>query len=558
MVHTSGMRKPFQISIHMGIASAFLLLILLTSTGLSTVLFLQVQRNFREELRKQMQSTVGVGALAIDLAKHQAMQSPADEASPAYRELKATLQAIRDKGIDVNYVYTMRLGRSGQPEFVVDAEEDPEYVSHIGDIYKDPTPELLAALSGQEIQVESDFSADDWGIWLSGFAPLLDDAGTPVAILGIDMSAARILSNEQTVFSSLVFISVMVSLVILAFAYVVSRRITRPLALIEADMIRIQHFEIDGSLKLNSVFREIKSINDVAEDMKQSLRSFKKYVPADLVAQLITEHQQADLGGERRDLTIFFSDIENFTSWSEMLSPEELIEVMARYFEGMTRIIMDNQGTVDKYIGDAIMAFWGAPRQNVNHARLAAKAALECSRFQQTFNDELASAGREGFNTRIGLNSGEVLVGNVGYAQRLNYTALGDHVNLASRLEGLNKFYGTRIILSHYTQDRICDEYLSRKLDCVVVKGRRRYIYVYELLAEGSGTAAEAWMASETNKACGLYFQRQWEAALAGYTRILEVSPQDQPARIMAERCRQYLDKDPGPDWEGVLVLREK
>ena len=286
------------------------------------------------------------------------------------------------------------------------------------------------------------------------------------------------------------------------------------------------------------------------------------------MAELITLHKEATLGGEKRDLTILFSDIEGFTTWAEKLEPERLIQVMAGYFSGMTRIIHTHHGTVDKYIGDAIMAFWGAPAPLADHAGQAAMAALECVRFQHEFNLELIKSGLPPLNTRFGLNTGEVLVGNVGYDERLNYTVMGDHVNLASRLEGLNKLYGTNIIISENTRLRLGESFLTRPVDSVVVKGKTESIALHELLdsvpAQRPVTTADERrisltdLAAATRMAYGLYLQRDWSRAAAAYSQILSDHPKDGPAWLMFERCRKFETQDPGAEWQGAVMLRDK
>jgi adenylate cyclase len=504
---------------------------------------------------------VSTGALLIDGTVHDTLRDPDQEDSTEYLALKAKLQAIKAATPDIRFVYTMRTTADGMVEFVVDAETDPETLSHIGDRYDTPTPELLASLETGTTLTETEFSNAEWGIWLSGFAAVRTPDGRQAGILGIDLSADTITRNETQTLGLMALVASTVSVAVIILGIILARRITTPLRLLEQDMERIENFQIDGTLRIKSLFREITSIASTVEDVKDSLRSFRKYVPADLVAELIATHKQAGLGGERRDLTIFFSDIENFTTWSEYLDPEELIRVMARYFSGMTEIIHRHRGTVDKYIGDAIMAFWGAPTELDDHAFHACSAALECQRFQRQLNQELARDGLAEINTRIGLNSGEVVVGNVGYEQRLNYTALGDHVNLASRLEGLNKYYDTNIIVSANTADRVTGRFHFRCLDKVVVKGRARQIQIHEL----RGAVGDPELPEDESLVCGLanvaaekYFTRHWDESLALFDQILSKRPFDHPAQIIRERCEKLLREDPGPDWQGHIVLRDK
>ncbi len=553
-------RNKFEIGIHVGITTALVGLVLITTLGLSVAIFLRIQGILREDLRKQLYNTVAVGALLIDGDLHESLHDPSDRDSTAYHTLQRALVEIRGRALEIEYVYTMRLTDTGTVEFVVDAETNPDYVSEIGEEYPDPTPELLASLQGAGIQIEREFAEDDWGVWLSGFAPVFGRDGVQVGVLGIDMAAEGIIANERQTLLGLIVIAAVITALVMIASIILSRWITAPLALLERDMQKIKRFQIDDEIQVTTAFREIRTMADVTENLKESLQSFKRYVPADLVAELIAQNRRAELGGARKDLTILFSDIENFTTWSETLSPEDLISIMAKYFAGMTEIIMRNHGTVDKYIGDAIMAFWGAPRELEDHATHACRAAVECIEFQHSLTAELSAQGFPPLNTRFGINSGEVLVGNVGYENRLNYTVLGDHVNLASRLEGLNKYYGTNIIISDDTAQRVQGSFHVRALDAVAVKGKSAHIRIHELRGVSSGKPEEfeARFTEIANRATQLYFSRHWVEALPLFEKLRAARPNDRTSEVMAKRCRELIQTDPGPDWGGYVVMRDK
>ena len=290
--------------------------------------------------------------------------------------------------------------------------------------------------------------------------------------------------------------------------------------------------------------------------MRKGLRSFKKYVPAEVVGRLLHLQQEAVIEGEKRELTIFFSDIQDFTNISERLSPELLVERLGVYFERVTRILIDGSGTVDKFIGDAVMGFWGAPAPLANHAELACRAALQAQAAIQRLNQRWLEEGGTAFHTRMGIHTGEAIVGNIGYEGRMNYTAIGDSVNLASRLEGLNKFYGTRILISETTLRAAGGSLLARMVDLVTVKGKEQAIAIHELLAMRGEASPEAIAAAERfDQAFEHYRRQRWEQALA----ILEAfSGEDGPARTLAERCRHYRAFPPEADWDGVFRFHEK
>lgn len=354
-------------------------------------------------------------------------------------------------------------------------------------------------------------------------------------------------------------------LLFLLFAVLVGFRIARgiasSLAVLCEEVDKVSRLELDSSAVVESRILEVARIDESVRNMKRGLRSFKKYVPSDLVLQLNALKQEAVLGGEKRELSIFFSDIADFTSISEQLTPEELVRWLAAYFNGMSRIVLDNAGTLDKYIGDAIMAFWGAPLPRENHAGLACAAALQCQQYLDRLATECAAESHPVFHTRIGIHTGEVIVGNIGYEERMNYTVIGDAVNLASRLEGLNKFYQTRIIISEDTFSRVKDEFVARKLDLVAVKGKTRGVLIHELIAaRGDIDSAQATFLQTYDRAMELYLNRSWAEAREAFAAAQKLSPRgrDYPSELLGTRCEEFLCDPPGRDWNGVYTHKSK
>jgi adenylate cyclase len=300
-------------------------------------------------------------------------------------------------------------------------------------------------------------------------------------------------------------------------------------------------------------------MHDAFEGMRTGLKNFKRYVPSDLVAQLINNDIEAEIGGEKRELSIFFSDVANFTSISEKISPEELVQQLRIYFENVSKTILDNKGTIDKYIGDSVMAFWGAPVQSKNHAEMACRSAVNIQTILHLIFRKWANTGKDPFYTRIGIHTGEVIVGNMGYEERLNYTVLGDAVNLASRLEGVNKIYGTRIIVSQSTWEQCRDLFEFRRLDKISVKGRQEGLLIYELYSEKDEIEKPLRkFFSYYEKGLEYYFHRNFREALKYFNTVLKYRHNDGPSRIMRERCLHYTTKPPPEDWDGTFVLTAK
>ena len=346
---------------------------------------------------------------------------------------------------------------------------------------------------------------------------------------------------------------------ILIVSYWISGRVAKPLRKIAHDQEAIGRFEIEMTPPERSRIREVDRLMMATGDMKRGLRSFGKYVPTDLVREILASGGEAELGGRKENLTIFFSDIEGFTSISEQMAPETLVDHLAEYLGGMNQEIRDESGTVDKFIGDSIMAFWGAPLANPDHAASACRAALRCQERLEALRDKWKEEGKPLLRHRIGINSGEVIVGNMGSESRMNYTVVGDHVNTTSRLEGLNRHYGTGIIIGQNTYELVKDGFLTRPLDLVSVKGRMSGLRVYELMGDIRAAGAEAvQIAGLTARALETYLARRWDEAIEGYGAVLRLKPGDPPAVLMLARCRQYREEPPPGDWSGIHRIESK
>jgi adenylate cyclase len=251
---------------------------------------------------------------------------------------------------------------------------------------------------------------------------------------------------------------------------------------------------------------------------------------------------------------VYLSDLAGFTTLAEAKAPDELVHFLGEYLDDMSTIIADQRGTVDKYLGDGIMAFWGAPQPIADHAARACAAALRC----QKRLGEYAARGTP-LHTRIGIATGDVLVGNIGSSERMNYTVMGDTANLASRLEGLNKQFGTSLMISEATFEAARAQIVARPLDVVAVKGKSRGVRVYELLAMTSDQdVAAATLAADATSALDAYLARDFVGAIAACDRILGHTPDDKPALLLRGRAVAFSAAPPPVDWSGVFVATEK
>lgn len=287
--------------------------------------------------------------------------------------------------------------------------------------------------------------------------------------------------------------------------------------------------------------------------------AFGRYVSPKVVREILADPGRLALGGERREVTLFFSDLQGFTTISEGMSPPELVAFMNEYTTLMAEVITGQDGTIDKYIGDAVMAFWGAPVPQPDHARRALLAALECQERLRPFCEAVAARGGPELRTRIGVNSGECVVGNMGSRDRFDYTAIGDTVNQASRLEGLNKAYGTLILASETAWAAAAGVAFGRLVDRVRVKGKAQAVAIYEVLARaGSETPGQRRLAAGYAAAFAAYQERRFEEAAGLAGELLSGDPGDGPARTLLERARAFADAPPPGDWDGVWTHHSK
>ena len=295
------------------------------------------------------------------------------------------------------------------------------------------------------------------------------------------------------------------------------------------------------------------------EREKKKIRgAFQYYLTASVINEMLKDPSKLKLGGDKKDLTVLFSDIRGFTTISEKLTPEDLVHLLNEYLTEMTNLVFKYDGLLDKYMGDAIMAVFGAPLDQPDHAVRACRTALDMMEELKKLQNKWADEGRPVFDIGIGINSGDMVVGNMGSDMRFDYTVMGDMVNLGSRLEGINKEYGTNIVISEYTYAAIKDVLLCRELDSVRVKGKKLPVKIYELLGEKKD--AEKWEKAVSLFEEGLskYKQGLWDEAIAAFRKVLEVRKDDAPAKLYIDRCEELKKNPPEGPWDGVFTMTRK
>lgn len=296
-------------------------------------------------------------------------------------------------------------------------------------------------------------------------------------------------------------------------------------------------------------------------DKRQIRLAFEHYLAPAVINELLGDPKKLNVGGESRVLTAIFTDIEQFATAISRLEPAAVVELLGEYLNEMTRPVLDGRGTIDKYEGDAIVAFFGAPLDDPDHARHACEAAIRMRRLEPVLNDRLVRTGltQVPLRTRIGVHTGPMTVGNLGTEARLDYTVIGPEVNLASRLEHVNKQYGTYTIISEETFQAAGEGLLVRRMDRVRVVGIDRPVRLYELLGYADDSTAALREALDLfASGLGSFEQREWKSALARFETVLKIYPTDGPAKLFAARCKRFLKQPVRESWDGVITLTQK
>jgi len=300
---------------------------------------------------------------------------------------------------------------------------------------------------------------------------------------------------------------------------------------------------------------------NAAEKKRKFIRSaFEQYMNPAVVEEIAKNPDMLELGGKEMVLTAFFSDVAGFTTISEKLTPHELVELLNEYLTAMTDIVLDHLGLLDKYEGDAIMAVFGAPIHSPDHAKEACYTALEMQSKLGELREKWKAEGKPELTARIGLNTGPMIVGNMGSRKRFDYTVMGDAVNLASRLEGVNKQYSTDIMISEFTLEQCKADVVVREIDLIRVKGKAEPVRIFEVLGRSDDGLPDEITSIIEHYSAGLesYRLRKWEDGIKAFQQALEVKPDDGPSLTYLKRCEGYSDVPPPDDWDGVYVMATK
>ena len=354
----------------------------------------------------------------------------------------------------------------------------------------------------------------------------------------LDEFFSTIISERRALFAAaLAFV-----LATLPFAFWLGSLMARSLRELAKQTDEIQRFQVAERPRLRSVVTEMDELGRSVFTMRTVIRNFSSFVPKQIVRQLIESGTSLGLGGTRREVTVLFTDVADFTAKTEKADPSQVMIFTSRYFAGLSEAIMNHRGTIDKFIGDAVMALWNAPTDDLDHTVNACEAVLACRRKNEELNDSFRSEGWPPYETRFGLHVGDAVVGNVGSSERMNYTALGATINLAARLEGLNKNYGTQVLASADVRARAEHRFVFRSVDRISPKGFAEAVAIHELRCAREGDVADELALCRRWDEVYCSIERDDSAtALAAISAFLSEYPGDSVARYYAERVQAAL-----------------
>lgn len=435
-----------------------------------------------------------------------------------------------------------KIGQTGKP-FIIDAKLNAIIIPDKLLMASSPISEETVAAAYQAFlhKKEHDFDFKSHDVrYLTRFShfPIADEQWLIAIIVPFQDFFGDLERTQKEVFIILLLICFLSSLAISYF----SKKLSHPIVSLAKAVDEIKQLELSSEDRIHSLIKEIDMMESSVYAMRLAFRSFIRYVPKEIVKELLSQNKEILLGGEKKEISVMFSDIADFTSIAEKLPTETLTSLLGEYFDGLSKIILKQKGTIDKYIGDSIMAFWGAPLEISNHTVMCAETALLCHHFSKELAAKWGKEGKPQFFTRFGINTGSVIVGNIGTPERMNYTLIGDTVNAASRLQNVNKTYATHILISDAVRQKLGPEFILRPLDIVEVKGKKEKITIYELIGkEGANpilvpSPQEKALIEKFTKAYQAFYANDRTLAKKLFEELHQEFPQDYPTELYLKR----------------------
>jgi class 3 adenylate cyclase len=473
--------KRLKFNLRFALSTSTIFILALVSVVYFFLLIFAIEDIAKSSLKRSLHTSVNVCSSILDPDEIDSLTKYEQEQSEIFINYRKQIVSIKNQIENIKFVYIVRQTGTNIT-YIMDCGDDVSEQAKLGEVYDDAgdgLKELFKNLK-DEIHFESDYYTDKWGTFLSAYKPVFKNGKLIYAVCS-DIKSVDADYYIRVYKIKFTFVFIGMFSVILPIVFWVTNAIRKPLYKVRDEILKLKDLDVNEHIDFKSNITEVNDMIDATDKVKTGLRSFAKYVPDKVVKQLITQGKDAKIGGEKEYVTILFSDIEGFTSISENNDVHEVVTSLNEYFDIYVKCLEESGATVDKFIGDAVMAFWNAPNKVENHEFVSVKTAMEIVKEIDNLNQKWKSEGKKFiFKTRIGINSGEVIVGNIGSTNRINYTVTGDPVNLASRLEAANKQYNTKILVSESIYNKTNNLIDYYYIDTVKVKGKEVYVKVYQ------------------------------------------------------------------------------
>jgi class 3 adenylate cyclase len=473
--------KRLKFNLRFALSTSTIFILALVSVVYFFLLIFAIEDIAKSSLKRSLHTSVNVCSSILDPNDIEKLTEYEQEQSEVFINYRKQIVSIKNQIENIKFVYIVRQTGTNIT-YIMDCGDDVSEQAKLGEVYDDAgdgLKELFKNLK-DEIHFESDYYTDKWGTFLSAYKPVFKNGKLIYAVCS-DIKSVDVDYYIRVYKIKFTFVFIGMFSVILPIVFWVTNAIRKPLYKVRDEILKLKDLDVNEHIDFKSNITEVNDMIEATDKVKTGLRSFAKYVPDKVVKQLITQGKDAKIGGEKEYVTILFSDIEGFTSISENNDVHEVVTALNEYFDIYVHCLEESGATVDKFIGDAVMTFWNAPTKVENHEFVAVKTALEIVKEIDKLNDKWKQEGKKFiFKTRIGINCGDVIVGNIGSTNRINYTVTGDAVNLASRLEAANKQYNTKILVSESIYNKTNDLIEYYYIDTVKVKGKEIYVKVYQ------------------------------------------------------------------------------
>jgi class 3 adenylate cyclase len=473
--------KRIKFNLRFALSTSTIFILALVSVVYFFLLIFAIEDIAKSSLKRSLHTSVNVCSSILDPDEIDSLTKYEQEQSEIFINYRKQIVSIKNQIENIKFVYIVRQTGTNIT-YIMDCGDDVSEQAKLGEVYDDAgdgLKELFKNLK-DEIHFESDYYTDKWGTFLSAYKPVFKNGKLIYAVCS-DIKSVDADYYIRVYKIKFTFVFIGMFSVILPIVFWVTNAIRKPLYKVRDEILKLKDLDVNEHIDFKSNITEVNDMIEATDKVKTGLRSFAKYVPDKVVKQLITQGKDAKIGGEKEYVTILFSDIEGFTSISENNDVHEVVTSLNEYFDIYVKCLEESGATVDKFIGDAVMAFWNAPNKVENHEFVSVKTAMEIVKEIDNLNQKWKSEGKKfTFKTRIGINSGEVIVGNIGSTNRINYTVTGDPVNLASRLEAANKQYNTKILVSESIYNKTNNLIDYYYIDTVKVKGKEVYVKVYQ------------------------------------------------------------------------------